>query len=171
MELIKNIAAIVGCISAIIALIGTVVRPVRKKFVNWIRHTSEATETSVAIQELNKTITALGEKIDAVESKVDKVAEHSKESDSKLLERMDDIDKRIETLDKRVFENERDRIKAELSEYASRCARNIKIYPEEMTHINEIYYKYHEVLGCNSFGTKMYDIIVDYYDHQEWLTS
>ena len=164
MELIKNIAAVVGCISAIIALIGMVIKPVRKRFVNWIRHTSEATETSMAIQELNKTITTLGEKIDAV-------AENSKETDSKILERMDNLDKSIETLDKRVFENERDRIKAELSEYASRCARNIKIYPEEMTHINEIYYKYHEVLGCNSFGTKMYDIIVDYYDNQEWLTS
>lgn len=171
MELIKNIAAVVGCITAIITLIGLIIKPVRKKVIHWIKHTSEATETSKAIQELNNTVTTIGGRLDALESKVDAIAVNSKESDSKILERMDNIDKSIEILDKRVFENERDRIKAELSEYASRCARNIKIYPEEMTHINEIYYKYHEVLGCNSFGTKMYDIIVDYYDNQEWLTS
>jgi hypothetical protein len=151
MELIKDIAAVIGCISAFIALVTTIFKPVRKKIVNWIKHTSEASETSAAVKEINTKITAL-------ESNV-----------GEILERIDKIDDRIKTLDKRVFENERDRIKAELSEYASRCARGIKIYPEEMTHINEIYYKYHEILGCNSFGTKMYDVIVKYYESQEWL--
>lgn len=151
MELIKDIAAVIGCISAFIALVTTIFKPVRKKIVNWIKHTSEASETSAAVKEINVKITALEGNI------------------GEILERIDKIDDRIKTLDKRVFENERDRIKAELSEYSSRCARGIKIYPEEMTHINEIYYKYHEILGCNSFGTKMYDVIVKYYESQEWL--
>lgn len=151
MELIKDIAAVIGCISAFIALVTTIFKPVRKKIVNWIKHTSEASETSAAVKEINAKITALEGNV------------------GEILERIDKIDDRIETLNKRVFENERDRIKAELSEYASRCARGIKIYPEEMTHINEIYYKYHEILGCNSFGTKMYDVIVKYYESQEWL--
>lgn len=153
MELIKDIAAVIGCISAFIALVTTIFKPVRKKIVNWIKHTSEASETSAAVKEINAKITALEGNV------------------GEILERIDKIDDRIKTLDKRVFENERDRIKAELSEYASRCARGIKIYPEEMTHINEIYYKYHEILGCNSFGTKMYDVIVKYYEGQEWLKS
>lgn len=151
MELIKDIAAVIGCISAFIALVTTIFKPVRKKIVNWIKHTSEASETSAAVKEINVKITALEGNV------------------GEILERINKIDDRIKTLDKRVFENERDRIKAELSEYASRCARGIKIYPEEMTHINEIYYKYHEILGCNSFGTKMYDVIVKYYESQEWL--
>lgn len=151
MELIKDIAAVIGCISAFIALVTTIFKPVRKKIVNWIKHTSEASETSAAVKEINAKITELEGNV------------------GEILERIDKIDDRIKTLDKRVFENERDRIKAELSEYASRCARGIKIYPEEMTHINEIYYKYHEILGCNSFGTKMYDVIVKYYESQEWL--
>ena len=151
MELIKDIAAVIGCISAFIALVTTIFKPVRKKIVNWIKHTSEASETSAAVKEINVKITALEGNV------------------GEILKRIDKIDDRIKTLDKRVFENERDRIKAELSEYASRCARGIKIYPEEMTHINEIYYKYHEILGCNSFGTKMYDVIVKYYESQEWL--
>lgn len=151
MELIKDIAAVIGCISAFIALVTTIFKPVRKKIVNWIKHTSEASETSAAVKEINVKITELEGNV------------------GEILERIDKIDDRIKTLDKRIFENERDRIKAELSEYASRCARGIKIYPEEMTHINEIYYKYHEILGCNSFGTKMYDVIVKYYESQEWL--
>lgn len=151
MELIKDIAAVIGCISAFIALVTTIFKPVRKKIVNWIKHTSEASETSAAVKEINAKITALEGNV------------------GEILERIDKIDDCIKTLDKRVFENERDRIKAELSEYASRCARGIKIYPEEMTHINEVYYKYHEILGCNSFGTKMYDVIVKYYESQEWL--
>lgn len=151
MELIKDIAAVIGCISAFIALVTTIFKPVRKKIVNWIKHTSEASETSAAIKEINVKITALEGNV------------------GEILERIDKKDDHIKTLDKRVFENERDRIKEELSEYASRCARGIKIYPEEMTHINEIYYKYHEILGCNSFGTKMYDVIVKYYESQEWL--
>lgn len=153
MELIKDIAAVIGCISAFIALVTTIFKPVRKKIVNWIKHTSEASETSAAVKEINVKITALEGNV------------------GEILERIDKIDDRIKTLDKRVFENERDRIKAELSEYASRCARRIKIYPEEMTHINEIYYKYHEILGCNSFGTKMYDVIVKYYESQEWIKA
>lgn len=151
MELIKDIAAVIGCISAFIALVTTIFKPVRKKIVNWIKHTSEASETSAAVKEINAKITGLEGNV------------------GEILERINKIDDCIKTLDKRVFENERDRIKAELSEYASRCARGIKIYPEEMTHINEIYYKYHEILGCNSFGTKMYDVIVKYYESQEWL--
>lgn len=164
MEVIKNIAAVVGCISAIIALVTTIFKPIRKKIVNWIKHTSEASETSLVIQEINN-------KLNVLEKKIDEIGKSSKETDSTLIKRIDALDERVGKLDKRVLENERDRIKAELSEYASRCARGIKIYPEEMTHINEIYYKYHEVLGCNSFGTKMYDVIVKYYEEQEWLRS
>lgn len=171
MELIKNIAAVVGCITAIITLIGLIIKPVRKKVIHWIKHISEATETSKAIQELNNTVTTIGGRLDALESKVDAIAVNSKESDSKILERMDNIDKSIEILDKRVFENERDRIKAELSEYASRCARGMKIYPEEKLHVDEIYAKYTNELHCNSTGSEFYHEIVQYYDRQEWLKS
>ncbi len=151
MESIKDIAAIVGCISAIIALITTIFKPVRKKFVNWVKHTSEASETSMAIKEINTKITTL-------ESSV-----------TEILGRVNKIDNRIETLGQKVFENERDRIKAELSEYASRCARGMKIYPEEKLHIDEIYSKYSNELHCNSTGSEYYHEIVKYYDHQDWL--
>lgn len=153
MELIKDIAAVIGCISAFIALVTTIFKPVRKKIVNWIKHTSEASETSAAVKEINVKITALEGNV------------------GEILERIDKIDDRIKTLDKRVFENERDRIKSELSEYASRCARGMKIYPEEMVHIEEMYTKYSNNLHCNHTGTQNYNIIANYYKSQDWLKA
>lgn len=151
MELIKDIAAAIGCISAFIALITTIFKPIRKKIVNWIKHTSEASETSAAIKDINASITGLESNVEAI------------------LERLDQIENRIKTLDERVFENERDRIKAELSECASRCARGIKLYPEEKLHIDEIYSKYSNELHCNSTGSEAYHEIVKYYESQNWL--
>lgn len=151
MELIKDIGAVIGCISAFIALITTIFKPIRKKIVNWIKHTSEASETSAAIKDIKSDITTLEGNIGAI------------------LERLDKIDNRIKTLYERVFENERDRIKAELSECASRCARGIKLYPEEKLHIDEIYSKYSNELHCNSTGSEAYHEIVKYYESQNWL--
>lgn len=151
MELIKDIAAVIGCISAFIALITTIFKPIRKKIVNWIKHTSEASETSAAIKDIKSDITTLEGNMGAI------------------LERLDKIDNRIKTLYERVFENERDRIKAELSECASRCARGIKLYPEEKLHIDEIYSKYSNELHCNSTGSEAYHEIVKYYESQNWL--
>lgn len=151
MELIKDIAAIVGCISAIIALVTTMFRPVRKKIVNWIKHTSEASETAIAIKDINTKIASLEDSV------------------GDILTRVNKIDSSIKTLDQRVFENERDRIKSELSEYASRCVRGLKIYPEEMVHIEEMYAKYSDTLHCNHTGTQNYKIIVNYYKNQDWL--
>lgn len=151
MELIKDIAAVIGCISAFIALITTIFKPIRKMIVNWIKHTSEASETSVAIKDINASIIELKGNMEAI------------------LKRLEQIEKSVKTLDERVFENERDRIKAELSECASRCARGIKLYPEEKLHIDEIYSKYSNELHCNSTGSEAYREIVKYYESQNWL--
>lgn len=151
MELIKDIAAVIGCISAFIALITTIFKPVRKMIVNWIKYTSEASETSVAIKDINASIMELKGNMEAI------------------LKRLEQIEKSVETLYERVFENERDRIKAELSECASRCARGIKLYPEEKLHIDEIYSKYSNELHCNSTGSEAYHEIVKYYESQNWL--
>ena len=151
MELIQDIAAVIGCISAFIALITTIFKPIRKMIVNWIKHKSEASETSVAIKDINASIMELKVNMEAI------------------LKRLEQIEKSVKALDERVFENERDRIKAELSECASRCARGIKLYPEEKLHIDEIYSKYSNELHCNSTGSEAYHEIVKYYESQNWL--
>lgn len=156
-EIITDIASVFGSIMTIIAFLSLLLKPTRKKIEEWIRNVTGSEETKKAIENHTQSINTL--------------KANSEKADKQILSHMQEIDTRLDKLDKRVLENERDRIKAELSEYASRCARGIKIYPEEMTHINEIYYKYHEILGCNSFGTKMYDIIVKYYENQEWIKT
>lgn len=156
-EIITDIASVFGSIMTIIAFLSLLLKPTRKKIEEWIRNVTGSEETKKAIENHTQSI--------------DTLKANSEKADKQILSHMQEMDTRLDKLDKRVLENERDRIKAELSEYTSRCARGIKIYPEEMTHINEIYYKYHEVLGCNSFGTKMYDIIVKYYENQEWIKT
>lgn len=83
MELIKDIAAVIGCISAFIALITTIFKPIRKMIVNWIKHTSEASETSVAIKDINASIMELKGNMEAI------------------LKRLEQIEKSVKTLDER----------------------------------------------------------------------
>lgn len=175
-DIIQNIASVVGGVMTIIAFLTLIMKPTRKKLEAWIRKATEVDNTSKRLDNVSsslsqqrKDIGALSTKLDQQQAELNNIKTQSNIADQKMLTHIQEIDASIKKLDTRVLENERDRIKAELSEYASRCARGIKIYPEEMTHINEIYYKYHEILRCNSFGTKMYDIIVKYYEGQEWL--
>lgn len=144
MEIIKNIAAVIGCITAAIGLIGIIFKPIRKGISDWIKKIIGSSESANAIKRIDVSLLALDGKID-------------------------NLYERVEKLDQRVFENERDRIKAELSEYVSRCARGMKIYPEEKVHIDEIYTKYTNELHCNSTGSEFYHEILQYYEHQDWL--
>ena len=113
----------------------------------------------------------LSKKLDVQEKKLDIQEKKSDAADKQILSHMQGIDTRLDKLDQRVLENERDRIKSELSEYASRCARGMKIYPEEMVHIEEMYAKYSNQLHCNHTGTQNYNTIANYYKNQEWLKA
>ena len=144
MEIIKNIAAVIGCITAAIGLIGIIFKPIRKGISDLIKKIIGSSESANAIKRIDVSLLALDGKIDSLYEQVEK-------------------------LDQRVFENERDRIKAELSEYVSRCTRGMKIYPEEKIHIDEIYAKYTNELHCNSTGSEFYHEISQYYEHQDWL--
>ena len=122
-----------------------------------------------SIAKQRKDIEVLSAKLDKQQVELNNIKTQSDISDQKMLTHMHEIDTSINKLDTRVLENERDRIKSELSEYASRCARGLKIYPEEMVHIEEMYSKYTNTLHCNHSGTQNYNIIVDYYKNQAWL--
>lgn len=157
MEKLTDIASTLGSIMTIIAFISLFLKPTRKKIEEWIRTVTDSEETKKAIKDHTQSINAL--KI------------NSEKADKQILTHMQEIDTRLDKLDKRVLENERDRIKAELSEYASRCARGMKLYPEEMMHIEEMYAKYSNEMHCNSTGSQNYHTIVDYYKNQEWLKA
>lgn len=141
MEVFKNIATVVGCISACMALVITVIKPLRQWIIDSFVHKSNQTEIS--------------NKIDEVNIKLDQ-----------SLANDEDLNKRLTRVEKNVLENEADRLRSELFDCGNRCRRGIRLHPEEMDHIHTIFRKYSEVLQQNGPGKKEYEFIVDYYNNQ-----
>ena len=175
-NIIKEIASAIGGIMTMIAFLSLIIKPTRRKLEAWIRKVTEVDNTSKRLDSVTSSLSQQRKDIEALSTKLDKqqvelnnIKTHSDIADQKMLTHIQEIDTSINKLDASVLENERDRIKSELSEYASRCARGLKIYPEEMVHIEEMYSKYTNTLHCNHSGTQNYNIIVDYYKNQAWL--
>lgn len=175
-NIIKEIASAIGGIMTMIAFLSLIIKPTRRKLEAWIRKVTEVDNTSKRLDSVTSSLSQQRKDIEALSTKLDKqqvelnnIKTQSDIADQKMLTHIQEIDTSINKLDTRVLENERDRIKSELSEYASRCARGLKIYPEEMVHIEEMYSKYSNTLHCNHSGTQNYNIIVDYYKNQAWL--
>lgn len=170
-EMIKDIAGFLSCITVIITFLGLVLKPTRKRIEAWIRKVMKSDELVSTMCEHTNQLDQLSKKLDVQEEKLDVQEKKSDAADKQILAHMQGIDTRLDKLDQRVLENERDRIKSELSEYASRCARGMKIYPEEMVHIEEMYAKYSNQLHCNHTGTQNYNTIANYYKNQDWLKA
>lgn len=144
MEIFKNIATVVGCISACIALLLTIIKPLRQHLIDSFTRKSQSNKVMVDVQELN-------DKIDT------------------LLKNNKDLIERLDRVEGHVLENESDRLKAELSTYYNRCCRSLQIFPEEMLRVEEVYDRYHNQLGLNHVGTNMYDAIAQYYKQQDFI--
>lgn len=143
MELFKNIATVVGCISACIALLVTIIKPLRLKIIDSFVRKSQDTKRD--------------EKIDKMDKKIDKLLENNK-----------CLDDRLTRVEENVLENEADRIRAELFDCGNRCRRGIRLHPEEMEHIRAIYHKYKNVLHQNHEGDAEFDFITKYYNQQSF---
>ena len=141
MEVFKNIATVVGCVSACIALLVTIIKPIRQWLIESLSHRSQQVKISKKIDEMS-------EKID------------------QLLTQNKSLDSRLTRVEKNVLENEADRIKSELFDCGNRCRRGIRLHPEEMDHIRTIYHKYKEVLHQNHDGETEFDFITEYYNTQ-----
>jgi uncharacterized protein YdcH (DUF465 family) len=142
-EIFKNIASVFGCISACIALLVTIIKPLRQKIIDsFIKKTKDAKRD---------------EKIDDIDKKIDK-----------LLENHEHLEDRLTRVENNVLDNEADRIRAELFDCGNRCRRGIRLHPEEMEHIRAIYHKYKDVLHQNHEGDAEFDFIVQYYNQQNF---
>lgn len=145
MEIFKNVATVVGCISACMALLFTIIKPLRQSIIDSFVRKSQDTKRD--------------EKIDSMNSKIDKLLENHKQLEDKIA--------RVE---KNVLDNEADRIRAELFDCGNRCRRGIRLHPEEMEHIRTIYHKYKKVLKQNHEGDNEFDYITNYYNQQDFPT-
>jgi hypothetical protein len=150
MEIFKNIAAVVGCITACITLATLIIKPLRQKVIN-----------SVADKAQKQSIET---KVDLMNSKMDTVINDNKIQNEEIKA----IKKEIKHVKENVLENEADRIRAELFDCGNRCRRGIRLHPEEFEHIKEIFRKYTEVLHQNHEGETEYNFIHNYYNHQNF---
>ena len=144
MEIFKNIATIVGCISACIALLITIIKPLRQKIIDSFVHNSQQANLQTDINNLSP--------------KIDLLIEANKK-----------MDNRTKKIEEHILENESDRLKSELSMYYNRCCRGLQVFPEEMLRVEEVYDRYHNKLGLNHIGTNMYDAIEKYYKQQDFI--
>ena len=144
MEIFKNIATVVGCISACIALLVTIIKPLRQKMIDSFVHNSQQANLQIDMNNLS--------------SKIDL-----------LIKANEKMDNRIKKIEEHILENESDRLKSELSMYYNRCCRGLQVFPEEMLRVEEVYDRYHNKLGLNHIGTNMYDAIEKYYKQQDFI--
>ena len=144
MEIFKNIATVVGCISACIALAITIFKPLRQKVIDSFVHNSQQANLQTNMNNLS--------------SKIDL-----------LIEANEKMDNRTKKIEEHILENESDRLKSELSMYYNRCCRGLQVFPEEMLRVEEVYDRYHNKLGLNHIGTNMYDAIEKYYKQQDFI--
>ena len=138
MEIFKNIATVVGCISACIALLVTIIKPLRQKIIDSFVHNSQQANLQTNMNNLSSKIDLLIEANEKMDNRTKKIAEH-------------------------ILENESDRLKSELSMYYNRCCRGLQVFPEEMLRVEEVYDRYRNKLGLKHIGTNMYDAIEKYY--------
>ena len=143
MEIVKNIATVIGCISACIALLMTIIKPLRQWVIDAFMRKSQ----------YNKIV----EDMEILKKKLDE----SLINDARIQDRLAKVEKN-------VLENEADRIRAELFNCGNRCRRGIRLHPEEMDHIRDIFRKYSEDLHENHNGELEYNFIADYYNHQDF---
>ena len=85
-----------------------------------------------------------------------------------LLEANKALKTQLDQVKSNVLENEADRLRSELFDCGNRCRRHIRLQPEEMDHIREVYHKYSVVLKQNGPGEKEFNFITDYYNHQNF---
>lgn len=143
MEIFKNIATVVGCVSALIALTMTIIKPFRKWVVDSFVRQSQAKE---------------------IKSKIDNIGLMMNRS----LENDEAFEKRLSRVEANVLENEADRLRSELFDCGNRCRRGIRLHPEEMEHIRAVFTKYSQKLRQNGTGEAEYNFICDYYNHQDF---
>lgn len=150
MEVVKNIAAVIGCISAGIGLIITIFKPVRQYIVNSITRKAKETEINLKLEKIQESNTNTSTTLDDISIKIDK------------------INTRLDDLDTKVLENEADRLRSELFTCGNRCRRGIRLHPEEYDHILDVYTKYSEKLHKNGPGEAEMEFIRDYYNKQSF---
>ena len=149
-EIVKNVAAVIGCITACISLLTLFIKPFRQKIIDTVSEKAHK-------ESIEKMLASISAKVDTViaDNKVQKTE-------------IQEIKHELKRVKENVLENEADRIRAELFDCGNRCRRGIRLHPEEFEHIKDIYRKYTVVLHQNHEGETEYNFIHSYYNSQHF---
>lgn len=161
MELLKDISAVIGFILSAASLITLIFKPLRKKFVNWIAGIAGKTDTANSLADLKDDMSTMKNELREMRTDM-------KDNTNTQQQKIDTMQNKLEQIEKNVLENEADRLRSELFDCGNRCRREIRLHPEEMDHIREVFKKYSNVLHQNGTGEGEYLFIQDYYNHQNF---
>ena len=159
-EIAKNISVLLGCIISFTTLCGICIKPLRTKIIAKISQWSNKDEQDKAIELQNRTIETTTKKFDEAIQREDMAIKEIQKTVNQLV----DI---VSELSGRIFRNEADRLRSELFDCGNRCRRDIPLSGEEFRHIQDVYKKYHEELGCNGIGEDEYNFIMRYFNSKE----
>ena len=142
-SILSLISGLLVSVAGIMTAIITIVKPLRKYFLNKISRTGMI---ATALKELEK---KLCERIEATSTKVQNLSAH------------------VVSLDEKIDMNEKDRLKDEIFRIGCFAREGKKINSQQFTQFEEDYDKYTK-LGGNSHAHDEHDFVVDYYNHKKW---
>lgn len=102
--------------------------------------------------------------VHTLDEKMDKILK----SNEDLKSQNEDLKAQLDQVKSNVLENEADRLRSELFDCGNRCRRKIRLHPEEMDHMREVYHKYSNVLHQNGPGEAEFKFITNYYNNQDF---
>lgn len=147
MENISSILSIISgmlvSIAGIMTAIITIIKPLRKHFLNKITRIGTVEK---GLQDLDE---KLSKKIDTITTTVQNLSIH------------------VATMDKKIDMNEKDRLRDEIFRIGHLARRGEKITSQQFAHLEEDYDKY-KSLGGNSHAHDEHDFVVDYYNCRGW---
>lgn len=149
-EQIKNISVIISVVLSSITLITTlttlIVKPLRKRFIAFIKKSTNDVEQDIILKEQAEAIKREDADIQELKLSVNQIVN--------IVQELKDI----------IFENEADRLRSELFSCGNRCRRRIPLSGEEYRHIQEDFRKYSEELHENGQGEDEYNFITSYFN-------
>ncbi len=152
MELVRDIAAVVGCITTCFGLVAIIVKPFRNSMKRWVQSIIGDSDISVAVKNLE---TKFDKRLKELATNVD--------TNSNSLK---DINDKIAALERRITKDEIHRMKEIIFSCADRCRRGAYISQHEYEYVCEVFNIYSTILLQNGGGEAEFNYIVEHYNHQ-----
>ena len=153
MEVIKNISAVVGCITACLGLLAIISKPLRKSAINFVARAAETTETENVLKAIQKDLAEereythserkiISDEFAALHTKIDLMKQHSDQNDKELHDKINTIMEDNKVHDHALQSIMRDRI---VSTYYANLGTK-QLHYEEWVAVNSLaedYFKCH----------------------------